>query len=861
MLIWKQTGGWSLLSAAGQPAAVGNVLTVQTTGASTTLAWQALPAQQATAYSVNGSAVASTFGLNLIAGNNTTIAGVLNGSRTDITITAAGAGSGLADPTTTKGDLIARGAAQVTRLAVGTDGWVLMADSTQPLGMKWSAVASGGGSQTPWASNIDAAGYTLSNIPAISAPASNNTLTLNAPGSGGSIVLQANGTTMATVTNASGVISFGALTANVNVSNSNPPQVVIKGQGTAQWNITGTASPTTPGTNALTVQCVGQTAGVYVMNDLGRFGVGVATPAYAVDVAGDVNTTGVYRVAGVPIVTGVSSVFTRTGAVVAAAGDYTAAQVTNAVSTLGSYADPAWITALSWGKITGAPATGVSSVFTRTGAVVAAANDYTAAQVTNAVSTIATYPDPAWITSLSYSKLTGVPANVGLWQSGSGGVIYYNGGSVGIGTASPGYNLDVQSSSDANMRAYTSAGNVASLLLQNAAAGGRNWAIQATQNSIAPAGGLLFTDATAGATRMCITSAGNVGIGTTGPNAPLSFGYSANQLNLVSYPNSDQANFAFYACQNFPLTNSYGRVLDIMAGGLNTGGNIRFLTQPGNGAAVAAMLINGNGLVGIGTTSLMGTLTSAANTFNPTGNLAGAFVAQGNYGGGLIITGSGIAAGIWITSSPTTLQFRADGSGTSFPGNTGQMALNSSGNLSLQGSCNITGQYLINGTPIVTNGMTAIHCYQDSTLNSTRPNLNFTTDGTNQAYVTDNAGLGPGGSANVTFAPTSDARLKRNVTDLTGGVAIIEQLRPVAFEWNGACGHREGQRSASILAQELQAILPDSIFTMPGQRLHPEGAETIDLLCFDPIQLTAHLILAVQQLSKRLAALEAKKPD
>lgn len=52
----------------------------------------------------------------------------------------------------------------------------------------------------------------------------------------------------------------------------------------------------------------------------------------------------------------VSSVFTRTGAVAAATGDYNAAQVTNAVSTAGAYADPAWITALAWSKITGTPA-------------------------------------------------------------------------------------------------------------------------------------------------------------------------------------------------------------------------------------------------------------------------------------------------------------------------------------------------------------------------------------------------------------------------------------------------------------------------------------------------------------------------
>lgn len=53
----------------------------------------------------------------------------------------------------------------------------------------------------------------------------------------------------------------------------------------------------------------------------------------------------------------VSSFIGRTGAIVAVTGDYTAAQVTNAVSTIGSYSDPSWITALAWTKITGKPTT------------------------------------------------------------------------------------------------------------------------------------------------------------------------------------------------------------------------------------------------------------------------------------------------------------------------------------------------------------------------------------------------------------------------------------------------------------------------------------------------------------------------
>jgi len=51
----------------------------------------------------------------------------------------------------------------------------------------------------------------------------------------------------------------------------------------------------------------------------------------------------------------VSTVFGRAGTVAAQTGDYTAAQVTNAVDSTGSYSNPSWITALAWSKITGVP--------------------------------------------------------------------------------------------------------------------------------------------------------------------------------------------------------------------------------------------------------------------------------------------------------------------------------------------------------------------------------------------------------------------------------------------------------------------------------------------------------------------------
>jgi len=55
--------------------------------------------------------------------------------------------AGFSDPTTTKGDLIVHGTS-TTRLGVGSDTQVLIADSTQTLGVKWGSVSVAGGAST-----------------------------------------------------------------------------------------------------------------------------------------------------------------------------------------------------------------------------------------------------------------------------------------------------------------------------------------------------------------------------------------------------------------------------------------------------------------------------------------------------------------------------------------------------------------------------------------------------------------------------------------------------------------------------------------------------------------------------------------
>ena len=71
-----------------------------------------------------------------------------------------------------------------------------------------------------------------------------------------------------------------------------------------------------------------------------------------------------------------------------------AATVTNGVYTTGSYSNPAWITSLAGSKITGSVASSTN-----------------ANTVNNGVYTTGSYSDPAWITSLAGTKISGTVAN------------------------------------------------------------------------------------------------------------------------------------------------------------------------------------------------------------------------------------------------------------------------------------------------------------------------------------------------------------------------------------------------------------------------------------------------------------------
>lgn len=384
------------------------------------------------------------------------------------------------------------------------------------------------------------------------------------------------------------------------------------------------------------------------------------------------------KITGAPA-TGVSSVFGRSGAVVAVSGDYSAAQVTNAVDQTATYANPAWITSLAWGKITGAPtvytdplttkgdllargasttrlpvgsdgqvltadsaqtlgvkwaapgSAPVSSVFTRTGAVVAASGDYSASQVTNAVDQTATYSNPAWITSLAWSKITGAPSVASYqtpWLQDINGNTFALNNAKGIGIGSgavAGYGIYCVMNSVANIIAFfqnTNTGGAGGFTVQNDGSHSGNimcagstypnaaWRNNVVLNSGGTADSLIL--ATNSVERVTITAAGNVGIGNdasvlpstdSGVHVIVGNTSSAGASNFTIAVN----NSSLFSCNlpfaNYARSGSDKRVAQISAqwDGAADSACLTFFTWSA-GVAAERMRITAAGNVGIGMT-------------------------------------------------------------------------------------------------------------------------------------------------------------------------------------------------------------------------------------------------------------------
>jgi hypothetical protein len=106
----------------------------------------------------------------------------------------------------------------------------------------------------------------------------------------------------------------------------------------------------------------------------------------------------------------------------------------------------------------------------------------------------------------------------------------------------------------------------------------------------------------------------------------------------------------------------------------------------------------------------------------------------------------------------------------------------------------------------------------------------------------------------VDFASTSDATLKTVVQTLPDALARVQSLKGVSFHWNkeaAALGLSDTSPQVGLLAQDVQAVLPEAVFEVEVGRMKGKKLVSYD-------KLVPLLIEAIKELSAKVAALEAK---
>ena len=106
------------------------------------------------------------------------------------------------------------------------------------------------------------------------------------------------------------------------------------------------------------------------------------------------------------------------------------------------------------------------------------------------------------------------------------------------------------------------------------------------------------------------------------------------------------------------------------------------------------------------------------------------------------------------------------------------------------------------------------------------------------------------GSSSTAYNTSSDYRLKENIAPMTGALGIVQQLKPVTYNWKS-----DGSSGQGFIAHELQAIVPDCV-TGEKDAVDEEGNPVHQGV--DTSFLVATLTAAIQELKAELDATKAE---
>ena len=408
------------------------------------------------------------------------------------------------------------------------------------------------------------------------------------------------------------------------------------------------------------------------------------------------------------------------------------------------------------------------------------------------------------------------------------GVYVDSSGKVGIGTETPVSRLDITSSNSGavatNLVIKNSAGGNTSgnqgVGLYFLADGGYSVtnhsasliALSNTRNQTGGGTDLLFAthnNSTAPTTKMTITSAGNVGIGTTNP-ATASGSFAS--LDIRGNTGASLVMGSTATLMSYMYVNSSALFIE-------TTGTIPILFNP---AGTERMRITSGGNVLMGTTS--------------------------DNGYRLRVSGGMYANSIYLQQ----------------PTSSGGGILTLANNDTFPDSGTVIGQVNFYNTDGDIPGVAAYVRAYTGTNFGVGGQLGFGTQNTwssgtlNQRMFIDNAGnIGAPSGTNIYNA--SDARLKRNIVPIENGLDKVMQLNPVKFNWiEKFVESEENKDMLGFIAQELLPHIPEAVESFGESDLNINGLVIEKPLRINEKFIIPVLVKAIQELKAEIETLKNK---
>jgi hypothetical protein len=317
--------------------------------------------------------------------------------------------------------------------------------------------------------------------------------------------------------------------------------------------------------------------------------------------------------------------------------------------------------------------------------------------------------------------------------------------------------------------------------------------------------------------------------------------YTDGQLLIGNSTGNTLTKATLTAGTNVTITNSAGGITIAAAGGSGSPGGSTTQVQynsSGSFAGSANMTFNGTSLT-LGADATVNSVTVGRGGGNQVTTVA--------VGNNAVVSANGgysVGVGYYALTAATGLDNTAIGPQAGRGVTTGQS------NVLIGSSAGYYPNNLDTGSGNTIIGLSAGTSVSNAT-NQTVVGQQAIGKGNNTAFIGGSSGAYNGANT-TTWATTSDQRIKENIVNVADSLAKINSLRPVEFDYK-----ESGKHEIGFLAQEFEQIFPDQIIRHDANAAEKEWVGEDKVLAIQQ-NLVPFLVKAIQELTARVAALEAK---